>query len=34
MEPQVTPQEARAALKAIERGRRSVIDEIGLPRWT
>jgi 4-hydroxybenzoate polyprenyltransferase len=33
MESQVTPQEARAALGAVERGRRTVIDEIGLPRW-
>src|SRR5690348_14784160 len=33
MEPQVTTQEARAALKAVERSRLTVIDEIGLPRW-
>jgi 4-hydroxybenzoate polyprenyltransferase len=33
MESQVTPQEASAALNAVERGRLTVIDEIGLPRW-
>src|SRR5690348_16898410 len=33
MQTPVTPQEARAALDTIERGRRRVIDEIDLPRW-
>jgi hypothetical protein len=33
MQTQITPQEARAALDTIDRGRRSVIDEIDLPRW-
>jgi 4-hydroxybenzoate polyprenyltransferase len=33
MEPQPTPEEALAALNAVERGRLTVIDEIGLPRW-
>src|SRR4051812_43661421 len=33
MEPHVTPLEARAALDAVERGRRRVIDEIDLPAW-
>jgi 4-hydroxybenzoate polyprenyltransferase len=33
MESQVTPHEAHAALSAVERGRRTVIDQIGLPRW-
>jgi hypothetical protein len=33
MEAQVTPQEARAALDAVDRDRRRVIDEIELPRW-
>lgn len=33
MERQVTPQDARAALNSVERGRLIVIDEIGLPRW-
>ena len=33
MQAQVTPQDARAALKAIDRDRMSVIDEIELPRW-
>lgn len=33
MEPQITPMEARAALDAVDRGRRKVIDEIDLPSW-
>jgi hypothetical protein len=33
MQSQITPQEARAALDTIDRGRRRVIDEIDLPRW-
>jgi hypothetical protein len=33
MQPEVTPQEARIALDAIDRGRLRVIDEIDLPRW-
>lgn len=33
MEPQITPMEARAALDAVDRGRRKVIDEIDLPTW-
>jgi hypothetical protein len=33
MESQITPQEARAALDTIDRGRRRVIEEIDLPRW-
>src|SRR5690242_8531045 len=33
MEPNVSPLEARAALDAIERGRRRVIDEIDVPGW-
>ncbi len=33
MQTQITPQEARAALDTIDRGRRRVIDEIDLPRW-
>jgi hypothetical protein len=33
METRVTPQEARAALDAIDRDRLRVIDEIDLPRW-
>jgi hypothetical protein len=33
MEQPVTPNEARAALDVVDRGRRHVIDEIDLPRW-
>jgi hypothetical protein len=33
MQTEITPQEARAALDTIDRGRRRVIDEIDLPRW-
>ena len=33
METHITPQEARAGLDAIDRGRLRVIDEIELPRW-
>jgi hypothetical protein len=33
MNPQVTPLEAAAALDAVERGRRRVVDEIDLPAW-
>ncbi|MBV9423731.1 MAG: hypothetical protein JOZ98_12525 [Solirubrobacterales bacterium] len=33
MERDVTPQEARAALAAVDRGRLRVIEEIDLPRW-
>lgn len=33
MEPDVSQQEARAALDAVEHQRRRVIDEIDLPRW-
>jgi hypothetical protein len=33
MEPQITSQEARAALDAVDLGRRRVIDEIDVPRW-
>ena len=33
MEHPVTPNEARAALDSVDRGRRQVIDEIDLPRW-
>jgi hypothetical protein len=33
MERQVTPQEARAALDAVDRDRRRIIEEIDLPRW-
>ena len=33
MQTPITPQEARAALDTIDRGRRRVIDEIDLPRW-
>ncbi len=33
MEPNVTPQEAHAALAAIDRGRLRVVDEIDLPQW-
>ena len=33
MESQITPQEARAALDTVDRGRLRVIDEIDLPRW-
>jgi hypothetical protein len=33
MQRHVTPQEARAALETVERGRLQVIDEIDLPRW-
>lgn len=33
MEPHVTANEARAALDAVERGRRQVIDQIDLPYW-
>jgi hypothetical protein len=33
MEHPVTLNEARAALDAVDRGRRRVIDEIDLPRW-
>jgi hypothetical protein len=33
MEHHVTPNEARAALDSVDRGRRQVIDEIDLPRW-
>jgi hypothetical protein len=29
----ISPLEARAALDAIDRGRRQVVDEIGLPTW-
>jgi hypothetical protein len=33
MQTAITPQEARAALDTIDRGRRRVIDQIDLPRW-
>ena len=33
MDAPVTPDQARVALDAVERGRLRVIDEIGLPRW-
>jgi 4-hydroxybenzoate polyprenyltransferase len=33
MQSQPTPEEARAALDAVTRGRLRVIDEIDLPRW-
>jgi hypothetical protein len=33
MHPDVTPNEAAAALDAVERGRQRVIQEIDLPRW-
>jgi hypothetical protein len=33
MEQNMTQTEARAALDAIDRGRRRVIDEIDMPRW-
>jgi cytochrome c oxidase assembly factor CtaG len=33
MQSQPTPEEARAALEAVTRGRLRVIDEIDLPRW-
>jgi hypothetical protein len=33
MEPQITANEARAALDSVERGRRQVIDQIDLPYW-
>ncbi len=33
MEHHLTDEEARAALDAVEHGRRRVIDEIDLPRW-
>lgn len=33
MDAPVTPDQARLALDAVERGRLRVIDEIGLPRW-
>ena len=33
MEQPLTPNEARAALDVVDRGRRHVIDEIDLPRW-
>jgi hypothetical protein len=33
MEQQITPQEARAALEVVDRGRLRVIEEIDLPRW-
>jgi MFS superfamily sulfate permease-like transporter len=33
MESQITPQEARAALDAVDRGRLRVIEEIDLPHW-
>lgn len=33
METQVTPQEARAVLDTLDRGRLRVIEEIELPRW-
>jgi hypothetical protein len=33
MPPDISPLEARAALDAIDRGRRQVIDEIDLPAW-
>jgi hypothetical protein len=33
MQPQLTPDEARAALDTVERGRRRAIAEIGIPRW-
>lgn len=29
----LTPEEARNALDAVDRGRREVIDEVGMPRW-
>ena len=34
MEAPITPDEARLALDAVERGRLRVIDEIGLPAGT
>lgn len=33
MEHRITPQEADAALAAVERGRRRVVAEIDVPRW-
>ena len=33
MQPHVTPHEAQAALDTVERGRRRVVDEVGLPSW-
>jgi hypothetical protein len=33
MQPQLTPDEARAALETVEQGRRRVIAEIDIPRW-
>jgi 4-hydroxybenzoate polyprenyltransferase len=33
MDAPITPDQARLALDAVERGRLRVIDEIGLPRW-
>jgi hypothetical protein len=33
MEPNVTSEEARAALETVQRGRQRVIDEIDLPWW-
>jgi hypothetical protein len=33
MEQRVTPHEAQAALDTVERGRRRVVEEVGLPVW-
>jgi 4-hydroxybenzoate polyprenyltransferase len=33
MDAPITPDQARLALDAVERGRLRIIDEIGLPRW-
>jgi hypothetical protein len=33
LEPQMAPQQARAALATVDRGKRRVIEEIDLPRW-
>jgi 4-hydroxybenzoate polyprenyltransferase len=33
VEAPITPDQARLALDAVERGRMRIIDEIGLPRW-
>jgi hypothetical protein len=33
MEPQLTPEQARSALEAVDRSRLHVINEIDLPRW-
>lgn len=33
MEPQITPEQARAALDTVDHGKRRVIEEIDLPRW-